>query len=82
MKKYKIRYNRNSCIGAASCESVFPECFKISNDGKADLIGGKKVSPDIFELIIDASKKEKAKQAVKSCPVDSIELREELKKGK
>jgi len=82
MKKYKLIYNRNFCIGAASCESVFPECFRISNDGKANLIGGKKVSPGIFELEIDDAKKEKAEQAVEGCPVASIKLKEVLKRRK
>lgn len=76
MTKYKIIFKRNLCIGAASCETEFKEKFKVNNDNKADLLGGKETSPETFEIEIDKSLIEKAKRAVEGCPVAAIALEE------
>ena len=32
---YKVKVDRDLCIGAASCESVAPDAFMLDNEGKS-----------------------------------------------
>ena len=72
MAKYKIVYDREKCIGAATCTAFYKK-FKLVKDGKADLIGSKKEG-DYFILEIDEKDLKKAKEAAESCPVDAIKI--------
>ncbi len=76
MAKYKVKYDREGCIGAASC-TAFSKKFKIVKDGKADLIGAKEVDEDMFELTIDEKNLEEMKEAAQSCPVNVIHIYDE-----
>ena len=78
MPKYLVKYDREECIGAASC-TVFSKRFKIVKDGKADLKGSKE-KDDFFELEIDEKELEEMKEAAQSCPVNVIHIYDE--KGK
>jgi len=74
MAKFKIIYDRNGCVAAGACAAVDSEHFSINpNDGKADLIGGKEVSPGIFELEVDSD--ELANQASGVCPAAVISVK-------
>ena len=74
MAKFKIVYDRNNCVAAGPCAAVDSKHFSINaNDGKADLIGGKEVSPGIFELEVDSD--EDANQAVAVCPAAVISVK-------
>jgi len=42
MAKYKIEFDREACIGAAACVVSAPEFWKITDDGRADLLKGAK----------------------------------------
>ncbi len=75
MAKYKVKYDREACIGAASC-TAFSKRFKIVKDGKADLKGSKKVD-DLFELTIGEKELEEMKEAAQSCPVNVIHVYDE-----
>ncbi len=73
MTKYKVKYDREGCIGAASC-TVFSKRFKIAKDGKADLSGAKETDDEFFELEIEESELKEFKEAAKSCPVKIIKI--------
>jgi ferredoxin len=72
MAKYKIEYDREKCIGAATC-TVFYKKFKLVKDGKADLIGSKKEG-DLFVLEVSEKDLKKVKEAAESCPVNAIHV--------
>jgi ferredoxin len=72
MAKYLVKYDREECIGAASC-TVFSKKFKIVKDGKANLIGSKEKG-DFFELEIEEKELEEMKEAAQSCPVNVIHI--------
>lgn len=43
MKKVKVVYDRDKCIGAVTCHNLNPENWVMSReDGKADLLNAKK----------------------------------------
>ena len=75
-KKYKIRYDRENCIGAASCVAAAEDFWTMdeSTDGKADI--PKEKNPTTKEgwqeLIIDEKDLRKNIEAAKSCPVNVI----------
>jgi ferredoxin len=70
MKKYKVVFDRNLCIGAAACATAHPEGWEIDKeDGKANLVGGKPMGPEKFELIIDESDYKKFLDSSEVCPV-------------
>ncbi|HLC93210.1 MAG TPA: ferredoxin [archaeon] len=74
MPKFKIIYDRNNCVAAGPCAAVDNEHFKINaDDGKADLIGGKEVSPGVFELEVDSD--DLANQAAAVCPAAVISIK-------
>lgn len=83
MRKYKIIYDREGCIGAAACAAVMPETWEIDADGKANLLGGtKNDETDKWELIFDEEILgdkfeevfEKHRDAAESCPVQVIKI--------
>ncbi|MEK6958134.1 MAG: ferredoxin [archaeon] len=74
MARFKIIYDKNNCVAAGPCAAVDSEHFRINPDnGKAELIGGREVSPGIFELEIDSD--ELANQAVEVCPAAVISIK-------
>jgi ferredoxin len=73
MAKYKVIFDRELCIGALACNSVAPEYWKIADDGKVDLVGGKyNEETGKWELIIDEKDLNINTDAEKSCPVEAI----------
>ena len=74
-KKYKIVYERETCIGAVACEAVLPERWKISSsDGKADLLDGGENEPGVFEYEFDDDELEKIMESAQVCPVNVIHI--------
>jgi len=74
MAKFKIIYDRTNCVAAGPCAAVDSEHFTINpDDGKADLLGGKEVSPGIWELEVDDD--DLANQAVEVCPAAVISIK-------
>ena len=74
MAKFKIIYDKNNCVAAGPCAAVDSVHFKINpEDGKAELIGGKEVSPGIFELEVDDD--DLANQAAAVCPAAVITVK-------
>jgi len=69
-KMYKVVYDRNLCIGAAACATAAPEGWEIDKeDGKANLIDGKKTEVEKFEIIIDEKDYRKFQDSAEVCPV-------------
>jgi ferredoxin len=74
-KRYKIIYDRDACIGAASCAAIHPDRWQIDPENKAILIKGRKTDkPNIFEREIDDSTIQEDLDAAKSCPVNCIHI--------
>jgi len=69
--KFRIEYDREKCIGAASCAAIDPEHFVMNADGKADLKAGKKKG-NLFVLELDDVKK--AQPAAQSCPAGAVHI--------
>ncbi|MFH1592078.1 MAG: ferredoxin [Candidatus Woesearchaeota archaeon] len=70
MAKYKIKYDRSKCIGAANCVQIAPDTWELDPDGLAK---AKKTGIEEKEL-------QKNIKAAKSCPTHAIEIYDE--KGK
>lgn len=75
IKKYRIEYDRNACIGAAACVAIDPENWIMVEDNKADLVGGKLDSKTKFFIKdINESELSKWKEAAEVCPVNVIHI--------
>ena len=74
MAKYKVVFDREACIGALACIAARPELWKKANDGKVDLVKGKKRKDGKYELLIDESQLKAHKESVNACPVAAIEI--------
>jgi len=78
--KVKVIYDRESCIGAVTCTVAAPKYWKMNDDGKADLIGGKKnKKTGKWELEIELTENEfKAlEESAVACPVQVIKITKE-----
>ena len=75
-KKYKVEYDRDSCIGALACVAVDEERWEVGDDGKANLING--IEKDgKFYIEIDEQDLEGLKEAAEACPVNVIHIYDE-----
>lgn len=74
MGKIKILYDREGCIGAGVCAAIADKHWVMNDDGKADLVGGKKTGEGKFELEISEADLELNKQAAEGCPAIVIHL--------
>jgi len=59
----KINFERDKCIGCGSCQAVCPKCWKLAEDGKAELLCAK----EIEEVGCN-------QEAADSCPVQCIQI--------
>ena len=69
----RIVYDRPGCIGAAACVAIAPKVWIMNDDGKADLIGGKKISENEWELEV-AEDIQLNLDAAQGCPVNVIHV--------
>lgn len=75
MGNYKIVYDKESCIGAGTCEAVSPDTWKVDNKiGKADLVGGVSMGNEMFELEIEDKDLDMHVQAARGCPAACIHI--------
>jgi len=72
--KWLVQYDRKGCIGAATCEAVYPERWSVQGSGKAELKGSKSGDGIIFELQIDNSELDRMKAAAEGCPKNVIHI--------
>lgn len=75
-KKFRIVFDRNTCIGALACNAVAPEMWILAEDGKVDLKGAKKRDDGRFEMIVEEKEYQLSKEAAESCPVYAITIEE------
>ncbi|MBI2594547.1 ferredoxin [Candidatus Curtissbacteria bacterium] len=61
-KKYKIKIDRNLCIGAASCVALAMKTFALDEENKAVVLEGDGDPPEAIKL------------AAESCPTKAIIL--------
>ena len=64
-KKYKIKIDRDLCIGAASCVALAMKTFALDAENKAIVLEGEGDAPDLVKL------------AAESCPTKAIILVDE-----
>ncbi|NTV23429.1 MAG: ferredoxin [Nanoarchaeota archaeon] len=73
--KYRIVYNKKECIGAAECEALSPDFWKIASNGKADLKSAvQNPKTGNFELEIDEAQFKKQQSVAGSCPSGCIKV--------
>lgn len=70
---YKVKVDRDLCIGAASCVAVAPKAYELDNEGKAVILkkDGTKTSDYVEYKDIDDTE-ENILNSAKSCPVNAI----------
>ncbi len=73
MKKYRVIYDRQNCIGAGTCVLAHDKRWSLNDDGKADLAQSHKKG-DYFELIIDEAELPKMMESAQACPVLVIHI--------
>ena len=80
---YKIKVDRDLCIGAASCIAVAPKVYELDNEGKAVILkkDGSKTSDYVEYKDIDDTE-ENILYSAKSCPVNAIIIVEVDDSGK
>lgn len=74
MTKYKVTFDRNTCIGAFACVAADPAHWEYADDGKVDLKGGSDEGNGVFTLIIDQEKFDAMQAAAEACPVYAIKV--------
>lgn len=75
MVKFKIIHDRANCIGCGACAAICEEFWEMDNDGKSNIIKGKKLDNGTEELLIEEKDFEANKEAAESCPVNVIHLK-------
>lgn len=78
MAKYKVTFDRNTCIGAFACVAADPEHWKYADDGKVDLEPSEETGEGTFTLIVDENEVdlEALKASAEACPVYAIKVEE------
>ena len=66
---YKIKHDKDACIGCGACVSMNPDVWEMDSDGKAKL---KNSENDELEISDEAF--EKNKQIADICPVNAIHI--------
>ncbi len=65
-KKYKIKHDRDGCIGCAACANVCAKFWEMNGeDFKADFVGDEEISEVDFKCNMNAAE---------SCPVNVIQI--------
>jgi len=68
----KIIHNKENCIGCGLCAEYCPKFWKMGDDDKAEIIGGKKRENGDYEIDIDEVGCNK--DAEEACPVQVIKI--------
>ncbi|MBI3051364.1 ferredoxin [Candidatus Woesearchaeota archaeon] len=75
MPKFKVIYDKPTCIGAASCVAVAPKFWELVGD-KAELVGATfNEATKKFELIVETPEDIQLNQDAEAvCPVAAIKV--------
>jgi len=73
MVNYRIVHDVKNCIGCTACTLSAPEDWKMGEDGKSHIIGGRKTGEG-EEKEIEEKDLEINKLAARVCPVNVIHL--------
>lgn len=73
-KKIKIYQEHEGCIGCGSCAVVCSKFWKMGNDNKAEIVGGKRNERGDYELDIESEDANCNKDARDACPVQVIKI--------
>lgn len=65
--RFRIVYNKNKCISSGHCVLSDPYNWLLDDEFKADLVGGKEISPGIFEKIVETDEPHLVINAAKTC---------------
>ena len=80
---YKVKIDRDLCIGAASCVAVAPGAFELDSEGKAVIKKKDGTQTSDFVNYTDINDNEgNILNAAKSCPVNAIVIVEVDAEGK
>ncbi|MBR9703731.1 ferredoxin [Candidatus Woesearchaeota archaeon] len=74
--KFKITFDRNTCIGAFACVAADPDRWTYADDGKVDFKDAKDEGNGIFSLIVDEADIDPHKASAEACPVYAIKIEE------
>lgn len=69
--EFKIIHDRPVCIGCGSCAAINDKFWKMNDDGKADLVGAKKVG---HQEHLELDDLEDNMDAAECCPVNCIHI--------
>jgi ferredoxin len=58
-----IKINKETCIGCGTCSAICPDVFRLTDDGKAEVIDGN-----------HSGKEALVNQAKDACPVQAISV--------
>lgn len=81
--EYVIIYDKNACIGAASCAAIAPLTFFMNEENKADLVSSDGADPSNINILEDGSlhstqnsfdTDEVILESAMSCPVLAIQV--------
>ncbi len=73
----KIILEQKKCIGCGACAGLDPKNFEMTSDNsKAEVVGAKKDSDDVFSKDIDEITTD-CQDACDSCPVVCIEIKKD-----
>jgi|TARA_B100001964_G_C14198180_1_gene584427 ferredoxin len=75
MKKLKIEYYKDKCIGQGSCAAIAPDYFELLGK-KADLKDSENIDKDIYSIKVDCDEQTAKSliEAGKACPVNAIRV--------
>lgn len=75
MKKIKVEYYRNKCIGQGNCASIANDYFELVGK-KAALKNSKKISNSVYSIELNCDEDTAASlvEAGKACPVNAIRV--------
>ena len=72
--KFKIDHDRPNCIGCGACAALQPSLWEMDQDGKSNIVAGKKLANGCEEKDFDESDHEAHKEAAEACPVNVIHI--------
>ena len=81
MPKFIVELDRERCIGAAACAAAAPKLWRIGDDTKTNLVGGKQNKDNTLQTReIDEKDLKAHMEEAQSCPVNAIHIKKDDEK--